>query len=91
MGYAVRMHLPLVQVPVPAGERWAYPSQACFTPAENWLDKPINVTGSPKEDEPSCATWRPRPPGSAGRARLPWGTPSLIGLSSQFSAGVKQA
>ncbi len=51
MGYAVRMHLPLVQVPVPAGERWAYPSQACFTPAENWLDKPINVTASPKEDE----------------------------------------
>ena len=40
MGYAVRMLLPLVQVPV-EGQAWAYPSQACFAPAEQWLDKPI--------------------------------------------------
>jgi Winged helix DNA-binding domain len=40
MGYAVRMLLPLVQVPV-EGQAWAFPSQACFAPAEQWLDKPI--------------------------------------------------
>jgi hypothetical protein len=40
MGYAVRMLLPLVQVPV-EGQAWAFPSQACFAPAEQWLGKPI--------------------------------------------------
>lgn len=40
MGYAVRMLLPLVQVPV-EGQAWAYPSQACFASAEQWLDKAI--------------------------------------------------
>ena len=40
MGYAVRMLLPLVQVPVD-GQAWAFPSQACFAPAEQWLDKAI--------------------------------------------------
>ena len=40
MGYAVRMLLPLVQVPVD-GQAWAFPSQACFAPAEQWLGKAI--------------------------------------------------
>jgi hypothetical protein len=40
MGYAVRMLLPLVQVPV-EGQAWAYPSQACFASAETWLDKAV--------------------------------------------------
>jgi hypothetical protein len=40
MGYAVRMLLPLVQVPVD-GQAWAFPSQACFSSAEQWLDKAI--------------------------------------------------
>jgi Winged helix DNA-binding domain len=40
MGYAVRMLLPLVQVPV-QGQAWAFPSQACFAAAEQWLDKAI--------------------------------------------------
>jgi hypothetical protein len=40
MGYAVRMLLPLVQVPV-NGQAWAFPSQACFASAEQWLDKAI--------------------------------------------------
>jgi uncharacterized protein YcaQ len=40
MGYAVRMLLPLVQVPVD-GQAWAFPSQPCFAPAEQWLDKAI--------------------------------------------------
>jgi hypothetical protein len=40
MGYAVRMLLPLVQVPV-EGQAWAFPSQACFAPAEQWLAKAV--------------------------------------------------
>ncbi len=40
MGYAVRMLLPLVQVPV-EGQAWAFPSQACFASAEQWLDKAV--------------------------------------------------
>jgi hypothetical protein len=40
MGYAVRMLLPLVQVPVD-GQAWAFPAQACFAPAEQWLGKAV--------------------------------------------------
>jgi Winged helix DNA-binding domain len=40
MGYAVRMLLPLVQVPV-ADATWAFPSQACFAPADTWLGREI--------------------------------------------------
>lgn len=36
MGYAVRMHLPLVQTPR-AGSPWAYPSSSDFAVAESWL------------------------------------------------------
>ncbi|UCF66637.1 MAG: AlkZ family DNA glycosylase, partial [Acidobacteriota bacterium] len=39
MGYAVRLHLPLVQVPEET--TWGYPGTAKFTPAESWLGKPI--------------------------------------------------
>jgi hypothetical protein len=35
MGYAVRMGLPLVQVP--SNDGWAYPAQADFVSAETWL------------------------------------------------------
>lgn len=35
MGYAVRLTLPLVQVPT--GDDWAYPAQASFISAEAWL------------------------------------------------------
>ena len=51
MGYAVRMRLPLVQVPVADGELWAFPSKACFAPAEDWLGKPIDVDAAPKPSE----------------------------------------
>ncbi len=37
--YAVRMHLPLIQVPVRSG--WSYPANPQFTLAESWLGKPI--------------------------------------------------
>ena len=36
LGYAVRMNLPLAMVPT--GDRWSFPSDACFTPADRWLD-----------------------------------------------------
>lgn len=39
MRYAVRTHLPLVQVPVDS--RWSYPANPQFTLAELWLGKPI--------------------------------------------------
>jgi hypothetical protein len=48
MGYAVRMLLPLVQVPVD-GQPWAFPSQACFAPAEQWLDKAIPSKPAPPD------------------------------------------
>jgi hypothetical protein len=35
LGYAVRMHLPLVQVPT--ADPWAFPSSAAFASAEAWL------------------------------------------------------
>jgi hypothetical protein len=42
MGYLVRMHLPLVQIPA-AGAIWAYPAQADFVVAESWLDEPVKT------------------------------------------------
>jgi len=36
LAYAVRMELPLLQVPA-TGERWAYPARAAFAVAESWL------------------------------------------------------
>lgn len=35
LGFAVRMELPLVMAPT--GDRWAFPSVASFTPADDWL------------------------------------------------------
>jgi hypothetical protein len=47
MGYAVRMLLPLVQVPE-QGAPWAFPSRACFAPAEQWLKRKVpSATASP--------------------------------------------
>ncbi len=46
MGYTVRMHLPLVQVPE-RGALWAYPSQADFVVAESWLDEPLKTIDTP--------------------------------------------
>jgi hypothetical protein len=39
LGYAVRMQLPLLMVP--SEDRWAFPSDACFTLAEDWIDRPL--------------------------------------------------
>jgi hypothetical protein len=46
MGYLVRMHLPLVQVPE-NGATWAYPSQADFVVAGSWLDEPLKKIDTP--------------------------------------------
>jgi hypothetical protein len=40
MGYAVRMLLPLVQVPTEDAP-WAFPARAGFAPAAQWLSRPI--------------------------------------------------
>jgi len=45
MGYAVRMHLPLVQVPTEAA--WGYPGTADFAAAETWLGRPLAADPAP--------------------------------------------
>jgi hypothetical protein len=45
LGYAVRLHLPLVMVPTE--DRWAFPSVAAFTPAEGWLGS-LSTDGAPE-------------------------------------------
>lgn len=39
MGYAVRTHVPLVQVPTREDE-WGFPTDAAFALADGWLEKP---------------------------------------------------
>ena len=46
MGYAVRMHLPLVQVPTDAA--WGFPGTADFAVAESWLGQPLADEPSPE-------------------------------------------
>jgi hypothetical protein len=41
MGYAVRTHLPLVQVPTDT--RWGWPGAADFAAAEDWIGKPVEA------------------------------------------------
>jgi hypothetical protein len=43
LGYAVRMHLPLVQVPTDT--RWGWPGAACFAPAESWIGRKMGKGG----------------------------------------------
>ena len=47
MAYAIRMHLPLVQVPTDAP--WAYPAAADFALADTWLSKKISTKPSSLE------------------------------------------
>jgi winged helix DNA-binding protein len=47
MAYAIRMHLPLVQVPTDA--QWAYPAAADFALADTWLSKRISTAASSPE------------------------------------------
>ena len=45
MGYAVRTHLPLVQVPTEAA--WGYPGTADFAVAESWLGESLGADEKP--------------------------------------------
>jgi hypothetical protein len=47
LGYTVRTHLPLVMVPT--GARWAFPSVADFTLADEWLGHPLPEDGTPEQ------------------------------------------
>ena len=47
MGFAIRMHLPLVQVPTDA--LWAFPSAADFALADGWLARDISTVATPAE------------------------------------------
>ena len=46
MAYAIRMHLPLVQVPT-EDARWAFPASADFAMAEAWIGKKIESGEAP--------------------------------------------
>jgi winged helix DNA-binding protein len=46
MGFAVRTHLPLVQVPTEA--TWAFPADSDFAVAESWLGAPLGDDASPE-------------------------------------------
>lgn len=50
MGYAVRMQIPLVQVPVGEEAPWAFPANARFALADEWLGRPV-PTGEPPSPE----------------------------------------
>ncbi|MBA2792943.1 MAG: winged helix DNA-binding domain-containing protein, partial [Thermoleophilaceae bacterium] len=45
LGFAVRMHLPLLMVPTDS--RWAYPQDAHFSLADDWLGKPVGESEDP--------------------------------------------
>jgi hypothetical protein len=42
MGYAVRTHVPLVQVPTPDDD-WGFPADAEFALADSWLKRPVSA------------------------------------------------
>jgi hypothetical protein len=46
LGYATRTHLPMVMVPT--DDRWAFPTDAAFAPADGWLGTEIPSAGSPE-------------------------------------------
>jgi hypothetical protein len=46
MAYAIRMHLPLVQVPT-AADRWSFPASADFTVADTWLGREVPAEPAP--------------------------------------------
>jgi hypothetical protein len=47
MGYAVRTHLPLVQVPTDT--RWGWPGAAAFAVAESWIGARVRDKGDPRD------------------------------------------
>ena len=47
LGYLVRMHLPMIQVP--SADPWGYSSTAPYATAESWLDKPLGRSAKAHE------------------------------------------
>jgi hypothetical protein len=47
MGFAVRMHLPLVMIP--NDSPWGFPADSDFTTASAWLERAIAVEAAPRE------------------------------------------
>lgn len=47
MGFAVRMHLPLVQVPT-EDATWGFPTDSDFAVAESWIGEPVGDNESPE-------------------------------------------
>lgn len=45
MGYAIRMHLPLVQVPT--DDAWGFPAASAFALADDWLGKKVPTVEAP--------------------------------------------
>jgi hypothetical protein len=56
LGYAVRMCLPVVQVPT--DDPWAFPGAAAFADASTWLDAPVPVpvAAAPSSDPPAASS-----------------------------------
>ena len=61
LGYAVRMELPLAMVP--SDDRWSFPSDAAFTPAEQWIGESLDGPAPrPWRGDIWARSARPRPP-----------------------------
>ncbi len=65
MAYAIRMHLPLVQVPTDAP--WGFPAAADFAMAESWLGTKISMEPEPAHElvRRYLAAFGPATPGDA--------------------------
>ena len=80
MGYAVRLHLPLVQVPS-AGAAWGWDAKAPFALADDWLGAPCAVDAAPEAlVRRYLAAFGPATPADAGA----WS--GLKGLRATFTA-----
>ena len=47
LGHAVRLHLPLVQVPEPGAGSWDFPAMPRFALADPWLGRPLGTKTDP--------------------------------------------
>ncbi len=49
LGHAVRLHLPMVQVPEPFAGSWNYPAMPRFALADAWIGRPLATATAPDE------------------------------------------
>lgn len=65
MAYAIRIHLPLVQVPT--GDPWGFPAAAGFTTAAAWLGREVGTAAAPAHElvRRYLAAFGPATPGDA--------------------------